>query len=163
LAKTTRKKAKTRIKVATLDEPLQKRLASLVMMGCTLRTAARVAGIAPQRLRKVLLHDPKLSERLLVAEAICEFTNLERLRDAAKDSKNWRIVVWFLERRFPYRYMPRPFSGVSATQMQTTLKSIGEEIAKQFTAPSDRERIIAALGDLQRDLALPSTANAEDA
>jgi hypothetical protein len=141
--------------VETLDEALQKNIAGLVTIGCTLRTAARVAGIEPRRLREALQLDRKLGERLLVAEAICEFTYLKRLRDVAEDPKNWRVAIWFLERRFPYRYMPRPFSGVSAAQMQATLKSIGEEIAKQFTARDDRERIIAALHEITRDLANP--------
>lgn len=149
--------------IDTFDEATQKQLASLVLVGCTLRTAARVAGIDRQRLRAVLEHDRKLSERLLVAEAVCEFTHLERLREVSKDPKNYRVSIWLLERRFPFRYMPRPFSGISAAQLQATLRTIGEELARQFPDAEGRDRIMASLTEIQTALSSPSMRLAEDA
>ena len=78
-----------------------------ISLGCDLETARKFQGWTQEQLSMALDGDPKFHQKLHRAEATAELTHVRNLNSAAAEPKNWRVSVWWLERRWPQRYGKR--------------------------------------------------------
>ena len=62
-------------------------------------------------------HDAEFVANVRRAEASVELSHMRNVQQAAKDKKDWRASVWWLERRSPERFgTPRGTVTVAAVQ-----------------------------------------------
>lgn len=142
----THEPAVTRPKKLTRFSEEQKReCCVMISIGCDRETACNYLGKTPEELRVELQQDPEFGQRLLRAEATPEFNHMRNLFNAAKEEKNWRASVWWLERRSPERYARRPPDAVSSAQLQHVIEELTDAIVGEVDHHEDRHRLLNRL------------------
>ena len=96
--------------------------------------------------------DVGFRKQLLRAEATPEFNHMRNLYNAAKDEKHWRASVWWLERRSPERYARRAPGAITPTQLQQVIEALTGAIAGEVNNSQDRQRVLARLVQIARNL-----------
>ncbi|MCG8451383.1 MAG: hypothetical protein MI725_17595, partial [Pirellulales bacterium] len=122
----------------------------MISIGCDRETACKYLSWRPDQLRRALEQDPEFAKQLLKAEATPEFSHMRNLHNAAKDEKNWRVSVWWLERNAPERYARRAPDALSATQLQQVIEELAEAIVSEVASECDRERLLARFEQIAR-------------
>jgi hypothetical protein len=93
---------------------------------------------------------------------------MEKLLKATDDAKNWRVSMWWLERRAPERYGRRGPEVVTKRQMKTFVEGLANAIAQDVHDQHDRhrllgtiERLALALSD-SGDVGMPDVDSSDD-
>jgi hypothetical protein len=85
-----------------MDEPLTEfqkaQICTILLLGNVRATACKYLGISADRLEAEAARDAAFARDLLRAEAEAEMRHMANVHTAAKDEKNWRTSVWWLER-----------------------------------------------------------------
>src|SRR5262249_3573393 len=68
-------------------------------LGCDRATACHFSGVTLEELQTTIDADETLERKLAQAEARASVRHIGYLHEAAKDERNWRISVWWLEQR----------------------------------------------------------------
>lgn len=135
-----------------MPEQLRTQIEALVSAGCSLRAAARAAGYQPAALRRAMEIDVEFRRAVLAAEARFEIRQLQRLDEAAKDQKNWRVAMWLLERRLPDRYGRNRPLAVKQRQVEPLLRALADVVVEAIDDPHQRgvlfERLKTAVSEL---------------
>jgi hypothetical protein len=135
-----------------LPEELRGQVEALISAGCSLSAAARATGCHPAALRRAMEVDAEFRRTVLAAEARFEIRQLQRLDEAAKDKKNWRVAMWLLERRLPDRYGSHRPRTVKQRQVEPLLRALAQAVVEGVDDPQQRhalfERLKAAVSDL---------------
>lgn len=137
----------------------QRECCLMMSIGCDRETTCHYMGKTVEQLRHQLEHDPDFRTRVLRAEATPEFTHLRNLYNAAKDEKNWRVSVWWLEHCAPERYGRRPPNSLTVAQLKQFMDELANLIAEEVHDPQDRTRLLTRFQQVTRQLssdALPS-------
>lgn len=92
---------------AQSNEMSARDVVAAVRLGCDRATAARCAGWTMAQLDRRLAADEDFRREIERSEAVLELSHLRNVQAAAKDEKNWRASVWWLERSMPARYGKR--------------------------------------------------------
>jgi len=124
----------------------------MISMGCDRETACNYLGKSAEQLRQQLQQDPEFRKRILRAEATPEFNHMKNLFSAAKEEKNWRASVWWLERRSPERYARRAPDAVSAAQLRQIIEELAEAIVGGVGHQEDRQRLLARLRQIAQKM-----------
>jgi hypothetical protein len=74
---------------------------------------------------------------------------MRTVQKAAKDEKNWRAAVWWLERRSPERFGSRSAGAVTARHLKAFLTMAGDVLNTEIRDPTDRERVMSRLTEFQ--------------
>ncbi len=129
-----------------------KQIESMISAGCTLRTASRMLGFPPAVLQRVVERDAEFREAVLAAEARFEIRQLQRLDEAAKDVKNWRVSMWLLERRLPDRYGRQRPRTVREGQVEPLLRALARAVVDAVDDPQQQNVLFERLEGAVRDL-----------
>ncbi len=122
----------------------------MISVGCDRETACKYWGWTAADLHRVLDDDHEFARQLLRAEGTAEFAHMRNLHNAAKEEKNWRVSVWWLERRSPERFARRAPNVLTATQMSAIIEELADGIAEEITNQDDRRRLLNRLAQIGR-------------
>lgn len=124
----------------------------MISIGCDRETACNYLGKTAEQLRAELRDCPEFFKELLRAEATPEFNHMRNLYNAAKEEKNWRASVWWMERRAPERFARRLPDTLSTTQLRNFVEELAETIINEINDSQDRTRLLAKLMDTTKQL-----------
>jgi hypothetical protein len=131
----------------------QKREACLILsIGCDRDTVANYVGCSASDIRQAMLQDERFAGDVRRAEAGIELSHMRNIQNAAKDEKNWRVSVWWLERRAPERYARRNSSAVTTRQLENIVAWLVEAVMEEVQEPADRDRLVSRLERLAATL-----------
>lgn len=143
-----------------LSPEQQRELALLAKIGCDRQTGCHYVGTTAAELLETLHAQPEFAAELLRAEATPEVAHMRIVHEAAKDVKNWRASVWWLERRAPERFARRPLPGLTADELQAAIGQltgvIVEEIGDAALRRRVQERLAAIATELSHAFMLPA-------
>lgn len=128
-----------------LSDAQRQELRSILLLGCDRTTARNFLGLAPAQLREALAGDDGLAVLVARAEAAAELHHMRNVHGAAKDEKNWRASVWWLERRSPERFARRDAASWSPSELAEVLEELAAEIVAEIDDPDVRRRMVDRL------------------
>jgi hypothetical protein len=140
----------------------------ILSVGCDRETAANFVGCSPAEIARAMRHDKGFAATVRRTEAAAELSHMRTVHKAAKDEKNWRASVWWLERRSPERFGSRGAGTVTARHLKAFLTILGEGLNSDIHDPTDRERVMSRFKEYQtliddlNDSAWQATPTAED-
>lgn len=141
----------------------QKREACLILsLGCDRETVADYLGCSASDIRQAMLQDERFADDVRRAEAGIELSHMRNIHNAAKDEKNWRVSVWWLERRAPERYGRRVAGAVTTRQLESIVAWLVDAVIEEIHDPADRDRLVSRLERLAASLQQTLTGNACD-
>jgi hypothetical protein len=94
--------------------------------------------------------DPSFANTVRRTEAAAELAHMRNVQQAAKDVKNWRASVWWLERRSPERFGARTPGTITARHLKTFIQLLSNNLNSNVRDPEDRRRVLERLEKIQR-------------
>jgi len=119
-------------------------ICGILSVGCDRQTAADFVGCSIIDFTRAMQHNAAFSDSVRRAEAGAELHYMRNIQQAAKDEKNWRASVWWLERRSPERFARRPGS-ITDRQLSAFTATLVEIVIEEIHEPQDRERLTVRL------------------
>lgn len=135
-----------------LTESQQRDVLLIVGVGCDRSVAASYAGVDPRAIDATAEASGAFARELARAEANAELMHVQNIRQAAKDEKNWRASVWWLERVFPERYARKESGGVSPGDIQSLLQQVAEAIAESVQTSEERAALLRRIDSLAQQV-----------
>jgi hypothetical protein len=135
-----------------LTDEQKRQIETVLSVGCDRQTAVDFVGSSLGDLRRAMERDAAFAATVRRTEAVVEFTHLRRLHEIASDPKNWRISVWWLERRSPERFGSRAAGAVTTRQLKLIISQVIEALAAEVHDARDRERLVARFRRLVEEL-----------
>ncbi len=129
-----------------ITEEQRTQICAMIGVGCSLRSAARLAGCCESSVRSLLFRDKAFSERFRKSEQTLEVIALRNVQTAAQ--KNWRAAAWLLEHVQPNEYLPIKRDVVTPEQVKLVVELYSETICREVRNHDDRRRVGKALADL---------------
>jgi len=130
---------------ALLTEEQQAQVCGILSVGCDRQTAADYLGCSLADIRQMMQHDSTFSDGVRRAEAGVELMHMRNVQELAKDKKDWRASVWWLERRSPERFGRRSAGVVTVRQLKAFAAILAEAVQEDVQCEEDRERLLARL------------------
>lgn len=143
-------------KEPTLTEEQKREALLIVSIGCDPTTAAQYVGASTEAITAAIAADTDFAEAMTRAEATAEMTHMRNVQQAAKEDKNWRASVWWLERRLPDRYARRDKNAVGPSELRDFLIAVAEAIADEVGSEDDRQRLLDRLHNMGGPVATSS-------
>lgn len=137
--------AKRIVRPSILDDAKRRDVCALVAIGCTREVAAAYVGCSRRTIYDAARRDPAFAAQLLKADHTCEVHALSLLNQVSKEPRNWRVLTWMLERKFPNRYGARKPSSVSREQLAEVVDRFAAVIAEELPAGPVRKRVLKRL------------------
>lgn len=137
-------------KHSALTDEQQSQICAILTVGCDRQTAADYVGCTLADIRKQMLRDAAFLARVLRAEASVELGHMRNVQESAKEKKDWRASVWWLERRSPERFARRDPGSITARQLSTFVGLLADALANDVTNAADRQRVLSRLRALAR-------------
>lgn len=146
--------------MSKITEEQKTQICAMAGVGCSLRTATRLAGCADSTVRSLLRRDRAFENRYRKSLQSCELMALRHVQLAGE--KNWRAAAWLLERMRPNDYgSPKP-DIMTPHQAQLVLSQMGEIKVREVKNPEDRRRARQALREVMDGLSEISNADRRD-
>ena len=140
---------------ALLNDEQKREAALIASVGCDRETAAKYVGCAAEALADAAQSDPGFADALRRAEAGCEVAHMRNIQQAAREERNWRASVWWLERRLPERYARREAGAVGRRELLRFLSAVASGLAAAIHSDDDRRRVLDKLQQIGESLADP--------
>jgi hypothetical protein len=121
----------------------------ILSVGCDRETAANFIGCSLADIVHAMRQDADFNTSVRRTEAAAELNHMRTVQNAAKDEKNWRAAVWWLERRSPERFGSRGAGTVTTRHLKAFLTLIGDCLNSDIHDPADRERVMARLKEFR--------------
>jgi hypothetical protein len=128
-----------------LTDEQKSQIVGILSVGCDRQTAVDFVGCSLRDLHRAMERDSEFASNIRRNEAGAELSHMRNVQTAAKDAKNWRASVWWLERRSPERYGPRGAGAVTARQLKAFIGMVVDILAVEVRDPADRQRLCARL------------------
>jgi hypothetical protein len=128
-----------------LSDEQKGRVCGVLSVGCDWTTAARIAGCSLADIRRALRDDAEFSKSVRRCEATAELNHIRTVQEAAKDAKNWRASVWWLERHAPDRFGPRRSGTVTARQLTAYIGVLADVLVGEEQTGASRAEILGRL------------------
>ena len=128
-----------------LTDEQQAQICGVLSVGCDWHTAANFVGCSLADIRRSMRNDSRFAARVRRSEAGVELSHMRNIQEAAKDPKNWRTSVWWLERHAPERFGPRSAGVVTARQLKAFIAILADVLNGGEQSPIDRSQIIDRL------------------
>jgi hypothetical protein len=138
-----------------LTEDQKREAVAIVALGCDRETAAKYVGCTVQQLGDEARRDPGFAAEVRRAEAGCELGHMRVVQQAAREQKQWRASLWWLERRAPDRYARRDAGTVTRRELGRFLHAVAGGIAAEVRDEDDRRRVLDRLALLADSIADP--------
>jgi hypothetical protein len=133
----------------TLSPEQEGQILGILSVGCDRETAANVAGCTTAEIALAMRDDPKFAQSVRRTEAMVEMALMRTVNEAAKDPKNWRAAVWWLECRSPERFASRGAGTVTSRQLKTFVQVLSHHLNDDVKCPEDRERVLNRLAEIE--------------
>lgn len=133
-----------------LNDYQRKHICSVLAFGGDREMATKCVGTTLLKLQQEMARDRTFAAEVVRAEGLSETGQMQAVIKAAKDTKNWRASIWWLERQSPERFGRRAAHSYSSQEFQEFILQMTHAIDETVHEPADRERLItllAALGD----------------
>ena len=137
---------------ATLDQEKKAEICAVVRLGCSRATAAKRTGCTVADIRREAQRDPQFAARLGAAESDLEIAHMRNVFEASKETKNWRVSVWALERIHPARYARRGPDVVTSEQLARFVRVFTEIILEEIPDKTHQRNIVSRVGRLLTQL-----------
>jgi truncated hemoglobin YjbI len=131
-----------------LTDEQKGRICGVISVGCDWQTAANFVGCLLSDIRRTMQQDPQFAAGLHRAEAATELSHMRTIQQAAKETKNWRASVWWLERHSPERFGRRGAGVVTPRQIKAFMAILADTMREVVTNGDDRKQIMARLKTL---------------
>ncbi|MCC6126226.1 MAG: hypothetical protein IT426_14805 [Pirellulales bacterium] len=118
---------------------------AVLAAGCSRQTAAAYVGCDLKTIYNTALRDPEFAVQLEKREAVPEVSHLMNLKNASRESRFWRASAWYLERRNPERYAPRPLDLVTNDELERFIRRLTEMLVEEVPVARYRKQIFARL------------------
>ena len=131
----------------------QKHEATLVAsLGCDRELIARYLGCDEIQIVETFARDETFRKAWHRAHATAELSHIRNIQQAAKEEKNWRASVWWLERHVPARYAKRSLGEVTRSELVKLIRNVAEKIASVVKQPEDQRRLLSKLTELTEQI-----------
>ncbi|MGE0693301.1 MAG: hypothetical protein AB7O59_04275 [Pirellulales bacterium] len=118
----------------------------MVGVGCSVRTAARLAGCSEAAIRKLKRRDEAFAKRLRDAALRREIFPLRNIINASQT--RWRAAAWFLSRLNPAEYGYRKPEAISPQMLRDWSTALARAIVKAVEDDATLERILEVFNRL---------------
>jgi hypothetical protein len=142
VAREVRKPRKKRI----LTDQTQAEICAMISVGCSLRTAARLAGCSEAAIRKLTRRDQAFAKRFREASMRREVFPLRNIINASQT--RWRAAAWFLSRLNPAEYGYRKPETISPQMLREWTTALAGAIMKAVEDDATLERIVEVFNRL---------------
>jgi hypothetical protein len=132
----------------TLEQKGQ--ICGILSVGCDRETAAAFIGCSPADIARAMRHDDPFANDVRRTEASAELSHMRNVQQAAKDVKNWRASVWWLERRSPERFGARSPGTITSRHLKTFIQMLADNVNEDVQDIEDRQRILERFEQIQR-------------
>lgn len=143
----------------TSIEPLtaaqREQLLSYLRTGGDLATMCKYVGSTLVQLQRDMKRDPDFAQEVARAEAAVELTQMGNVLKAAKDEKNWRTSVWWIERRTRQRVGDSD-RAVTEAHIVELVDELARLALKELPDPAAQRRFIEGLNDILTREVAPS-------
>jgi hypothetical protein len=128
------------------------RIYGILSVGCDRQTAADYIGCSLADIRSVMQHDSAFAKEVRRSEAEVEFNHMRNVQAIARDKKEWRASVWWLERRSPERFGRRTAGVVTARQLKTYIAVLSDLLHDVVPDFKERQAAVDQLNALADDV-----------
>lgn len=135
-----------------LTDEQKGQVCGILSVGCDRQTAANFVGCSQADIRRAMQQDAAFCAQLCHAEAGVEMSHMRVVQEAAKDVKNWRASVWWLERRSPERYGGRSAGVVTSRQLKSFIAVVVGILTEDIHSADDRQRLVSRLRSIARSV-----------
>jgi hypothetical protein len=135
-----------------LTNEQQANICGILSVGCDRETAANYVGCTTADIGRTMRQDPAFAANVHRTEAGCELGHMQTVKEAAKEAKNWRASVWWMERHAPERFGPRGAGVVTIRQLDEFLNVLTDLISEEVDCDDIQRRILARMADALRTL-----------
>ena len=125
------------------DETKRTEFCTMISVGVSRTTAARLVGCSFTTIRHAATHDPDFRERLRKAEQMAVIEPLSQIRRAGLNS--WRAAAWHLERTRPDEFARQDPKLMQPAVFEDTVKELAEIVVEEVSDPGARQRIQSRL------------------
>jgi hypothetical protein len=131
-----------------LTDEQKAQVIGILSIGCDRQTVADYVGCTLADIRRAMRGDRLFAAEIRRAEASVEVTHMRNVQELAKEKKDWRASVWWLERRSPERFARRSPGAVTARQLKEYLAILADVLQHGVRDAEDRSRVLARLESL---------------
>jgi hypothetical protein len=135
-----------------LNEEQRHTICLLLSTGCDRETAAKFVGCSMNDIRRSMLRDPTFADEVHRAEAASELAHMRNVQHAARDKKDWRASVWWLERHSPERFGRRSAGTFTTSQLKSFIAQLASAVTEAVKDPDDLRRLLTRLAELDQSL-----------
>lgn len=135
-----------------LSDEQKGQICGILSVGCDRETAANFVGCSLTEIGHMMQLDPAFALNILRTEAGTELSHMRNVQQAAKDVKNWRASVWWLERHSPERFGARGAGEVTVRQLKAFVETLAGVLNDEFQNEEQRKRVIGRLDQAIRTL-----------
>ena len=127
--------------VERLTEWQRRKLCEVILLGCDRATACHYVSATPEQLQAEIARDEGFGRELVRAEAQAEVRHMGNVHTAAKNEKNWRTSVWWLERRGQERRETEG-NGPTERHLRELVQAIGQAIVAEVADVAVQRRLL---------------------
>jgi hypothetical protein len=128
-----------------LTDEEKSQICGILAVGCDRQTAADCVGSSLAEIRREMERDAAFLARIVRAEASVEFNHMRNVQDTAKEKKEWRASIWWLERRSPERFARRDPGVITSRQLKAFVAILVDVLQDAVTSDADRKRVLNRL------------------
>jgi hypothetical protein len=121
----------------------------VLSVGCDRETAANIVGCTTSEIANAMRDSPEFAKSVRQTEAMVEMAHMRTVHEAAKDPKNWKASVWWLEVRSPERFVSRGADTVTSRQLKAFIQLLSHNLNEDIRNDEDRERILKRFEEIQ--------------
>jgi hypothetical protein len=136
----------------TITDEQKGQICGILSVGCDRESAANFVGCRPADICRAMLRDSAFAAQVRRTEASCELGHMRTVQEAAKEPKNWRASVWWMERRAPDRFGPRGAGQVTLRQLDEFLNVVADIVCDEIECRDDQQRVLGRMGEAIREL-----------
>jgi hypothetical protein len=137
----------TELATTELTSQQKAEICGILSIGCDREAAADYIGCSLADVQKAMRNDPAFLTKVRRVEANAEVTHMRAIVEFAREKKDWKASVWWLERRSPERYGRRSAGAITERQLKEFI-AIVADIMRDVRGTDDRQRVIGKLQSL---------------
>ena len=125
----------------------REQLLDFLRTGGDLATVCKYVGATFIQLQRDMKRDPDFAQEVARAEAVVELNQMNNVLKAAKDEKNWRTSVWWIERRTRQRIGDSD-QTVTEAHIVELIDAVARLVLDELPEPAVQRRFIERLNDI---------------
>lgn len=129
----------------TFTDEQKQQIFLMAALGCERETACDYLGFSRGQFHRTLCEDASFVQDLMHSESKAEVNHLNNLFEASRDPKNWRVSMWWLERRIPDRYGRRTRNELTKTQARQFFEAFRDILLTELSDPEVVNRVLGRL------------------